>query len=63
MLHDGDGGRACGFYDCGDLLDISGQHHNLRYDLKDRSVLFVNHDVFLFDQNVVIADDCAQLVY
>jgi hypothetical protein len=39
------------------------QHHNLRHGLKDRSVLFVNQDVFLFDQNVVIADDWAQLVY
>jgi len=58
-----DAGTTGSFYNCGDLLDISGQHHNLRHDLKDRSVLFVNHDVFLFDQNVVIADDYAQLVY
>jgi len=48
MLHDGDGGRACGFYDCGDLLDISGQHHNLRHDVKHRAVLFLDDDVLFF---------------
>jgi hypothetical protein len=51
---------ACGFYDCGDLLDISGQHHNLRHDLDLRTVLFIDDDIFLFDKDVAIADDRAQ---
>ncbi len=46
----------------GHLLDIRGQHDDLRHDLKDRPVLFVDNHVFLFEQKIILADDGAQLM-
>ena len=41
-------------------FDVAGQHNDLRHDLKDRAVLFVNDNVFFLDQDIALADDsCA----
>ena len=57
--------RYAGLFRCfhhgGDFFNVAGQHNDLRHDLKDRAVLFVNDNVFFFNQDVALADDTAQI--
>src|SRR6266542_1671492 len=40
----------------GHFFRVSREHNNLRYNLKDRAVLFIDDDVLFLDKNVAIAD-------
>ena len=41
----------------GHPLYVAWYDHYFRHHLKDRAVLLVNDDIFLFEQNISLADD------
>ena len=58
--NDGNVDFLSGFDHSGDLFDVAGQYDDLRHDLKDRTILFVDNDIFRLDQHAALADDGAQ---